>query len=248
MALKVHLAFIVRDGTLLVHEGVWPRHWPFTLGDAVSVLSHARPHPDEDGPHWEARLPLQIGKGATAREVTVAFHAFLSASEYDQSTHEPFSFTRIQTRGGFKKPEVEIGEPKKKEHPADGNLDWLWFFRDAFYIVERIPAPSEIDEVVLRIKALHFQQDEEIRRLREKVANFEAIDTVAGHRSGRHPIPDDVKLLVWARDGGVCVKCGSSSDLHFDHVIPVAKGGGDHAENIQLLCRSCNLSKGDRLA
>ena len=101
---------------------------------------------------------------------------------------------------------------------------------------------------MLRIKALHFQQDEEIRRLREKVANFEAIDTVAGRRTGRQPIPDDVKLLVWSRDGGVCVKCGSSRELHFDHVIPVAKGGGDHAENIQLLCRTCNLSKSDRLA
>ena len=246
MAIKIHRAFVVHDDALIA-EGVWPRRWAFTLGDVAGVLTRADEHPQGDGPCWT--LPLVLGEGAAAREVVVPLHAFLSVFEYDQSMQEPFSFTQIQARGGFKKPEDgEHGETEKKKHPAEGNLDWLWLFRDALYVAERIPAPSEIDEVVLRIKALHFQQDEEIRRLREKVANFEAIDTVAGRRAGRQPIPDDVKLLVWSRDGGVCVKCSSSSDLHFDHVIPVAKGGGDHAENIQLLCRICNLAKSDRLA
>lgn len=29
-------------------------------------------------------------------------------------------------------------------------------------------------------------------------------------------IPTDVKLAVWKRDGGKCVDCGSSDNLHFD--------------------------------
>ena len=62
----------------------------------------------------------------------------------------------------------------------------------------------------------------------------------------RH-IPDRVKREVWARDGGRCVKCGATEYLEFDHIIPFSKGGANTTNNIQLLCRKCNLLKGDRL-
>jgi 5-methylcytosine-specific restriction endonuclease McrA len=85
-----------------------------------------------------------------------------------------------------------------------------------------------------------------MNRLREEVANFEAVDA-RSLDSERKPIPDDVKLLVWSRDRGACVKCGANKDLHFDHIISVALGGSNEAENIQVLCRTCNLTKGPRL-
>lgn len=61
-------------------------------------------------------------------------------------------------------------------------------------------------------------------------------------------IPTAVKLQVWKRDKGKCVKCGSSNNLHFDHDIPYSKGGSSlTAANIQLLCARHNLEKRDRL-
>ena len=63
----------------------------------------------------------------------------------------------------------------------------------------------------------------------------------------RRPIPDDVKMFVWRRDGGCCVTCGSQEKLEFDHIIPLSKGGSDTARNLQLLCESCNRSKGGNL-
>ncbi len=62
----------------------------------------------------------------------------------------------------------------------------------------------------------------------------------------RH-IPDDVKREVWDRDGGLCVKCGKNDYLEFDHIIPHARGGSNTANNVQILCRRCNLLKSDRI-
>ena len=61
-------------------------------------------------------------------------------------------------------------------------------------------------------------------------------------------IPTSVKVEVWKRDKGCCVKCGSNKDLHFDHIIPYSKGGSSTtAKNIQILCSKCNLSKSDKI-
>jgi hypothetical protein len=38
-------------------------------------------------------------------------------------------------------------------------------------------------------------------------------------------IPSAVKREVWKRDGGRCVICGSTDNLHFDHDIPFSRGG-----------------------
>ena len=63
----------------------------------------------------------------------------------------------------------------------------------------------------------------------------------------RKPITRSVKLFVWQRDGGKCVECGSRTNLEFDHVIPVIKGGSSTERNIRLLCESCNRRKGPNL-
>lgn len=60
----------------------------------------------------------------------------------------------------------------------------------------------------------------------------------------RETIPDNVKMQVWKRDGGKCVRCGSQEKLEYDHIIPLCKGGSNTARNIQLLCEKCNRSKG----
>ncbi len=64
-----------------------------------------------------------------------------------------------------------------------------------------------------------------------------------GERNTRS-IPQDVKIAVAARDGGRCRQCGSTTDLHFDHVIAWSKGGANTVANIQLLCGPCNRRKG----
>ena len=61
-------------------------------------------------------------------------------------------------------------------------------------------------------------------------------------------IPTNVKVEVWQRDKGKCVKCGSKVNLHYDHIIPFSKGGSSTiSANIQLMCARCNLQKHDKI-
>jgi hypothetical protein len=61
-------------------------------------------------------------------------------------------------------------------------------------------------------------------------------------------IPLQIKLAVWRRDHGKCVKCDSTTNLHFDHIIPFSLGGSSLvAENIQILCARHNLEKRDKI-
>lgn len=61
-------------------------------------------------------------------------------------------------------------------------------------------------------------------------------------------IPTPIKVAVYARDKGRCVKCGSNKNLHYDHILPFSKGGSSTTiDNIQLLCATCNLKKHDNI-
>jgi 5-methylcytosine-specific restriction endonuclease McrA len=61
-------------------------------------------------------------------------------------------------------------------------------------------------------------------------------------------IPSWVKLEVWKRDKGLCSKCGSNQNLHFDHIIPYSRGGSSSdPRNIQILCAKHNLEKRDKI-
>jgi hypothetical protein len=55
----------------------------------------------------------------------------------------------------------------------------------------------------------------------------------------QNPVPENVKMLVWQRDAGKCVKCGSQYNLIFNHIIPASKGGSSAEINIRLLCAKC---------
>ena len=68
-------------------------------------------------------------------------------------------------------------------------------------------------------------------------------DDISVDRNDRY-FPPQVKISVWRRDEGKCVKCGSQEKLEYDHIIPVSKGGSNTERNIQLLCEKCNRSKG----
>lgn len=56
-----------------------------------------------------------------------------------------------------------------------------------------------------------------------------------------------VKMLI-EKQKGKCVVCKVSikDGFHIDHIIPIAKGGMNVDNNVQLLCPPCNMSKSDK--
>lgn len=44
--------------------------------------------------------------------------------------------------------------------------------------------------------------------------------------------------------GFSCQQCNSAEDLQIDHILPLSKGGKSKLDNLQLLCKPCNMRKG----
>jgi len=61
-------------------------------------------------------------------------------------------------------------------------------------------------------------------------------------------IPNAIKLQILKKYDGKCAACGSGEHVEFDHIVPISKGGTGDESNIQLLCRSCNRIKRNRLS
>jgi hypothetical protein len=54
----------------------------------------------------------------------------------------------------------------------------------------------------------------------------------------------EIRQMVFGRDGFKCRNCNSRKHLSVDHITPVVLGGSDDLNNLQTLCKSCNSKKG----
>ena len=95
-------------------------------------------------------------------------------------------------------------------------------------------------EKVRRAQWLRAHPDED----RAHTANRRAMKAKA---PGRHSAQDllDIKLNQLGR----CFYCGVRTRRggHFDHYIPLSKGGSNAADNLRWACAKCNTSKRDKV-
>jgi hypothetical protein len=62
-----------------------------------------------------------------------------------------------------------------------------------------------------------------------------------------------LRFMILQRDNFSCKKCGRSPAkdtsviLHIDHIIPWSKGGETEVNNLETLCKNCNLGKSNVL-
>jgi 5-methylcytosine-specific restriction endonuclease McrA len=70
--------------------------------------------------------------------------------------------------------------------------------------------------------------------------------TVVASKRKRAPMSRTKIIQVMLKSEGRCVNCGSKNELQVDHIIPHSRGGSDKVENLQMLCKPCNLDKRDK--
>jgi 5-methylcytosine-specific restriction endonuclease McrA len=132
-------------------------------------------------------------------------------------------------------------EAEQREQPVpliQAEARQWWWYRDCFYWE---------DEGLSAVDVMALVLERERRKERKLERAHAALHLERNGTPRREPIPREVRLAVWERDGGRCVECGSDFDLQYDHVIPFAMRGATTVENLQLLCASCNREKGAAL-
>jgi hypothetical protein len=198
---------------------VWARFRQFWAGTETVRKSGS------DTENLMARLELERpGYEEFHRSQKAYLRRLHSSPEYKKATLE---FLELQRR-----------EPRILPGGTTGGTN-LWTYRDE---VLRVDSTRDKAMEALQIKHYVLTRDSDRKKLQRRVEFLENLPEPAS--ISREPIPENVRLFVWQRDKGQCVKCSSREKLEFDHIIPVIAGGSNTERNIQLLCEPCNRSKG----
>ncbi|MFA4928232.1 MAG: HNH endonuclease signature motif containing protein [Patulibacter sp.] len=128
----------------------------------------------------------------------------------------------------------------------DDQRTW-WWFEDRIY---REDDGLDAADVLALVRDRERRRERKLERAHAALTATEALTRLdgVGTRAARTAIPRETRRAVWERDGGRCVACGATFDLQYDHVIPLALGGADSVENLQILCAPCNQEKGAAIA
>lgn len=161
----------------------------------------------------------------------------IDATAYDKALHSDPAYR--QAAESF----IEL----QRREPQELSDFGLWVYRDKVisFVSDEHEALRDKANDALAIKHFILRKErsyEKVKREVEALENMERLQGVA-----REPIPESVRLFVWQRDKGQCVKCGSRERLEFDHIIPVVAGGSSTERNVQLLCEWCNRAKGSTI-
>jgi 5-methylcytosine-specific restriction endonuclease McrA len=72
------------------------------------------------------------------------------------------------------------------------------------------------------------------------------------HRRLPRELWAQIRAAVWQRDGGCCrgPYCVGAPPLllkaaHIDHIVPLARRGSNHLDNLRTLCRRCHVLRAD---
>lgn len=107
----------------------------------------------------------------------------------------------------------------------------------------------EGSDIFKAVKQTYY--DRRIRELRESGWQIQTSGTkyrlisrkkLAGNER-KYPSAEQ-KRQVLERDKGICQICGAKdSHIQFDHKVPQERLGKTEVDNLQLLCRACNVEK-----
>ena len=106
--------------------------------------------------------------------------------------------------------------------------------------------PDEYDPAALERETARLMADDDVQR---ESGIYEYLLSGGERESALNirKFTDSQKRAAYERQGGKCGMCGKSfayEEMHGDHKTPWSKGGHTMPDNLQMLCRTCNLKKG----
>ncbi|BDG03183.1 HNH endonuclease [Anaeromyxobacter oryzae] len=229
-------------------ETVLPRFFGLSRREAMEVVAELQPHPAPPtrtivcpvrtsefaaGPaSTTPTLPLEAGPAGNR---TSGSSGELTKREVDASAPTPRPAEVVPLTADLRRFHLTV---------SDRFLEKLQAAKDALSHARPGATEEELLEAGLDL-------------LLEKAAKRKGL--VAKPRKTPRPakcdhIPAHVKRAVMERDGGRCQFrlpsgeiCGSTHQLEFDHIEPVALGGASTVENVRIACRSHNIISARRV-
>lgn len=105
--------------------------------------------------------------------------------------------------------------------------------------IGKAPVDTEIEE---------FYGGEKIKQIR-RLAIDEFITDMVDFNPEKADITTRLRLAILNRDRSTCQVCGKSAptvEIEVDHIVPFSKGGKTKPENLQTVCRRCNIAKSNK--
>lgn len=108
------------------------------------------------------------------------------------------------------------------------------------------------EQVNARVKAHRLANPEywKAKNKKDKAARYAKILVENENYRARRSQAGTVTLSEWKdvlqQCASKCLCCSAVTDLTMDHIVPLSCGGSHSKENLQVLCRACNSSKGTK--
>lgn len=154
------------------------------------------------------------------------------------------------------------------EHQHDSNATDLWiYFQTVIIWIQSLFPDYKKEMKGLDWGRLYNEYKEnkyDIKALKSRIEDLMADDDVtkksgvyeyvlSGETKERclsiRTFTDSQKRTVYTQQNGVCPHCGQKfdiKDMEGDHITPWHEGGKTIIENLQMLCKNCNRTKGGR--
>ena len=237
--LKIEHIGTVEHGVLLIHGS-------FILKDGLVILRNIRNEIDFFGLNiddlYEMHIPIDVLEKYQKKYGYIYNSAFPFFHELDlQNVQNAYAYFADKYLPINQNIDFEISHYAL---PGASTFQRFWLYKKYLLCVDRCCiSKDDFDYIKLKVDEFILLGNEEVTLLKNKVNRLKEMTNLSGNR--RNKIPDEILSFILKRDSGECVACGSKENLQFDHILPVSKGGNDEPENLRVLCRSCNLSRGN---
>jgi 5-methylcytosine-specific restriction endonuclease McrA len=128
----------------------------------------------------------------------------------------------------------------RKNNPEKCKASWLaWYMDNKALVIQLSKKWKEANPEKVKLSNLKYRLDNPEKHKAQK-QNRRARERNAGGIL----VPEQIKILV-KNQNNKCACCRNElNKYHVDHIVPLALDGSNDILNIQILCPTCNLSKG----